>query len=230
MNIVDYIIIAFVFLGAVTGYRRGFVAGLVSFFSWVAALAGAFFFCRLAVAWLDEHIGLTRSLMGVIRERLPVEAIAQKGILTPLSSTGFGSNGFTKYIQEIWAAPSGSGGLADVLSEQAASLLANSIVFAALVVVIFIVLRILAGLASRRLNGTLLGFFNRMVGMFFGLTVNIIAAALIVGLFTPWIVLGSWESGGILHNLAGFFGDSLIAPYFNCLFLWVTGFLAGMPL
>ena len=231
MNVVDYFIIAFVFLGTVKGYRRGLMAGLVCFLSWVAAGLGAYFFCPFAVSWLDKQLDLTNSLAEILRNRLPVEAMTTEGLFKPLFVPGLDFGNLTRYVQDVWAAsPGNAGGLADALSQQAASLLAHGFVFALLVAVFFIFLRFLTQLLSRRLSRTVLGFFNRLGGMVFGTGVNLLGAGLVVGLLTPWLVMGTWESGGLLHSAAGYFAQSTIAPYFSFLFIWVSAALAGMPL
>jgi len=228
MNLVDYTIIFFILLGTIKGYRQGLVTGLLSFFGWAAAVAASFFLSPLAVAWLDQEASLTQTITEIIRQRLPVETLAEGGFLG-LSLPGLDLSGLEQYVQEVWASsPENMGGLADILSRQAATLFAHGVVFVILVVVGFLVFHLFTRFITGRIKGTMLGLLNRLGGMLFGTGVNIVIAALVIGLLTPWLVLGSWEKGGLLFSLTDLLSDSVIAPYFSALFVWVSGVLAGM--
>lgn len=231
MNAADYIILGFVLWGAARGYSRGLMRGFLILFCWVAALGAAYFFSPWGVDWMDQRIGLIESLTGVIREKLPVEAMAGKGILQALSLPGFDLSALESYAQEVLAgSPANGEGIMEVFSRQGGTLLAYGLVFVVLVVGAFLVLRLVTLVLSRGFRGSTLGFFNRLAGMLFGAGVNIVVAALVVGLLTPWFVLGSWEQGGFLFTAAKYLSESTIAPYFTYLFIWVSAALAGMPL
>ena len=230
MNVVDYIIVAFVALGALKGYRKGLLKGLVCLLSWFAALAGAYFLCPSAVTWLNRRLGLTLALTEILRQKIPVTALAQNGTQGPAAS-GLDFSGLGRYLQDIWAAtPGNAGGVADVLSRQMASIFAHGLVFAALAVGVYIVLHLLSRILSWFLGGTILGFFNRLGGMVFGAGVNVVVAALAIGLLTPWLLMGTWEPGSMWHSLVDYLSESVVAPYFSFLFIKVSAALAGMSL
>ena len=227
MNMVDYVIIGFVFLGAIGGYRKGLMISLISFLGWVAAGIGAYVLTPRSVIWLNARIGLTASVAGFLREKLPVDAVPAGGTAV-FPSALFDLEGLNTYIQNIWVrTPAGSGGLADILSRQGGSILAHSLVFAILFILILFILRFLAHFLSRRLQGTLLGFFNRLGGMVLGAAVNILAAAFVIGVAAPWLVISAGTSTGLLHGLSSSLAESTIAPYFAAVFGWMTALLSG---
>jgi uncharacterized membrane protein required for colicin V production len=231
MNVADYIILGFVLWGAAKGYRRGLMRCFLILFCWVGALVAAYLLSPWGVAWTDQRIGLIESLTAIVREKLPVEAVVGSGIFQALSLPGFDLSALEFYAQEVLAgSPANGEGLVEVLSRQGGTLLAYGLVFVVLVVGAFLVLRLVTSILFRGFRGTVLGFINRLAGMLFGAGVNIVVAASVVGLLTPWLVLGSWEQGGFLFTAAEYLSESTIAPYFTYLFIWVVAALAGMPL
>lgn len=224
----DYCLIAFVFLGTLAGYRKGMIVALMSFLGWVIAGIGAFMVTPWTMVYLDGRIGLTASVAKLLRERLPVASVPAGTSKFP--STLIDLGGLSQYIQDIWVlTPVNSGGLADVLSSQAASMLANGLVFAVLFLVFLFLVHFLARYFSGRMQGTLLGFFNRLGGMFIGTAVNIMAAVLAVGIIVPWLAISAGTSTGILSSLSNAFTESTIAPYLTVLYGWVTALLSGVP-
>lgn len=225
MNMVDYVLIAFVLLGAVAGYRRGMMVSLVVFLGWLFAGTAAYLFSPRAVTWMEGYMDLTTAVAGFLRERLPVDSLIAPAAFSP-GISDFGR--LNRYIQDIWVrTPADSGGLADVISQQVASILVHSLAFAALLVVFLVILQLMARFLSRRLQGTLLGFFNRLGGMVLGGGVNMVAAAFVVGIAAPWLAVGSGTSG-LIDVLSKALSESTVAPYFVGFFSWMTALLSGV--
>jgi len=225
MNMVDYVLVAFVLLGAVVGYRRGIIVSLVAFLGWVFAGTAAYIFSPRAVTWLEEYMDVTAAAAGLLRDRLPVDSMFAPVSFSP-GIVDFGR--LNQYVQDIWVrTPADSGGLADMISQQVASILVHSFAFAALLVLFLVILQFIARFLSRRLQGTLLGFLNRLGGMALGGGVNMVAAAFVVGIAAPWLAVGSGTSG-LLDGLSKALAESTVAPYFVGLFGWMTALLSGV--
>ncbi len=230
MNAADYIIVGFVLWGAYKGYRRGLMRGFIILFCWVAALVVAYFVTPWGVSLLNQKMGLIEALGGIIRDKLPVEVLAGNSLVQGLSLSEFDFSALENYAGELLPVTPGNAEIVEVLSLQAGTLLAYGLVFVLFVVAVHLALRLVTLIFSRGFHNSVLGFLNRLAGTLFGAGVHIVVAGLVIGLLTPWLVLGSWEQGGFLFNLGQYLTESTIAPYFSYLFIWVSAALSGMPL
>jgi len=224
VNLIDWLIIAFVFLGALSGYRRGLVAALLGFVGYVAAVVAASLYSPVLVVWINKQGRMTQNLAEFFRKKLSLTCTAGQGL--PAGNPGGNPGETLKYLQDILVqSPENIGGVADAFCYQLASLTVQVLAFALLLIISVAVIRLLVGFLSRRMRGIILGAVNRLGGFIVGGAINALIISLLVVILTPLLAVGAASSGGLLTGISKSLKQSTLIPYFVQFFAWAAASL-----
>jgi len=219
VNLIDWLIIAFIFWGALSGYRRGLVAAILGFVGYVAAVVAASLYSPVFVEWINKRGPMTQNLAEFFRKKLSLTSAAGQGL--PESSMGGNPGEILKYLQDILVqSPENLEGVADSFCYQLASLTVQILAFTLLLIISIAVIRLLVGFLSRRMRGVILGGVNRLGGFIVGGTINALIISLLFVIFTPLLAVGAASSGGLLSGISKSLRQSTLIPYFIQFFAW----------
>lgn len=202
MNIFDILIIGLVILGALQGYRKGLISGIVNL---LGNLLGLFFAAReylRVLAWIDEHTPIRELLNSfVYKLMLPsVESQAQLAqqqtlerilSLFPKELRGLIGSGTVPDLQAYTqgAVQTIAKNLSGIVTDNLMKVIAFTITFTLIVVVI----QILAALILSPL-GLFSGTVNRGGGFLFGALSSFVGLAIFFGLISPFISLAGQDT------------------------------------
>lgn len=209
MNIFDILLLAIILLGAIQGYRKGLISGLISLGGSILGLVLAGKYYPTVLQWLDQSTALRRWLEGATYKRIlpSVEAkaeLAQGQTLEKMLSMfpeGFrevlgGANfhGIQLYTED--ALHSIALNISEILADSLLKIISFTVVYLGVLIVIEIVSAIVLaplGLFSGTINGG--------GGLIVGGLVSFVGFAILVGLFSPFLSLvGSENVLELLQN------------------------------
>lgn len=213
MNIFDILILGLLILGALQGYRKGLISGLVNL---LGSIFGFYFAVKeylMVFEWLEQHTPLRQWLEPVVyRFLLPsVQAQAQTTQLQTLDKIlsvfpkelrGLISSGavpdFQAYTQNLvqTMTKTVSGVLTDNLIKIIAFFLTYTVVILILQIVVNLILAPI---------GFFSGTVNRGGGFLFGSLGALVGVAIIMGLITPFLPLLGQSEFALLIKEAWFY-------------------------
>jgi uncharacterized membrane protein required for colicin V production len=227
MNIIDVLMIGLICLGALWGYKKGLISGVLNLIGTIAGfIIAAMGYAPLA-AWAENHLQV-KAWLEPIFSRLIESVLAvqvQANNHTLLESL------MKLFPPQVWSilGDDAAGSLNSVtqnalqqvaqkLAETLTAYFLNLVAFAVIFLVIVLLAHIVAWLILKPL-GILGGAVNRGGGFILGAVSILLILVVLAGLFSPLVLL---EFGGTIGNLLR---ESLLYPYLFKLFLWVASCL-----
>lgn len=222
MNLLDYILLAFLALGALNGWRRGMLAIIVGLAGLLLAWYVASRYAPTAAQWLDFNVGWVRGLSRLLAGRLPLPAaLAAQPLagLTPdqvnqlLTAMPFPATLMrplaTAAAATLLRAPElGLTTLGDLVYHSLALLVWTAISFFVIMALTSGLANILAWAVTRTLDGTPLSGLNHLTGLALGAAENLVILVVLAGLLTPLLNLLRWPA---LHT---YLSDSVLVTLF----------------
>lgn len=212
MNLIDVLIVGFILLGALQGYQRGLVTGIINFLSSIVGFLIASMEYMTVLRWAEQHFPLQQWLEPVIY-RMILPAIQSKASSLQQQVLGNILGALPPEWRSIFSSanlpgaqiPQGSleqvaHRLSGVLTDHILSLLAFGFVFYCVVFIVQI-----AGSILLRPFGAMGGAFNRGGGFLFGGLSALIGLAVLAGLFSPVLKLGVGGSFNALVQSSSFY-------------------------
>jgi hypothetical protein len=209
MNIIDILILGFILLGALHGYRRGLISSIVGFLSSIVGFLIASWGHMFALHWTEQYFPLQHWLEPLIyRAILPsVQSKASSlqhqalgnilGLLPPEWRSLFENLSGVQMPQAIEQV---THRLSGVFTEQILSLIAFGCVYYIVVVIIQLLFSILL-----RPFSNWGGSLNRGGGLVFGGLSSLIGMSVMAGLFSPLLHLGVGGSFNSLIQSSSFY-------------------------
>jgi uncharacterized membrane protein required for colicin V production len=203
MNLIDVLILGFVLLGALHGYRRGLITSIVNFLSSIVGFLVATWEYMAALRWAQQYFPLQQWLEPVIyRAILP--AVQAKALSLQQQVVGKMSGVLPQEWRSIFdstkppsvqaqAIEQVTHSLSGTLTESILRLIAFGFVF----YLVVLITQLLASILLRPF-GSWGGTFNRGGGLMFGGLSALIGLAVLAGLFSPLIKL---DAGGSFNTL-----------------------------
>jgi len=225
MNLIDILILGFILLGALHGYRRGLISSIVNFLSSIAGFLVASWKYMAALRWAEQYFPLQQWLEPVIyRAILP--AVQSKASSLQNQALGNILGALPQEWRSLFENLSGdqmpqaleqvTHRLAGMFTERILSLIAFVCVFYSVVFMIQFLFSILL-----RPFGSWGGSLNRGGGLLFGGLSALIGLSVIAGIFSPLLQLGV---GG---NFKVFMQSSSFYPYLVDIFRVLDQVLAA---
>lgn len=230
MNLLDILIIIFLFLGIIKGYRRGFLTGVFAFFGNIFSLLAAFFnYSRLA-DFLEGEFGVRGFLygkLGALDNFMP-EFIR----IAPFDSSGLDSfmvllgksrvpgvvrDSFLAQAESITAFSEAAGfaTMGEFLVYLAAVVVLNIICFFLIWFLVYHLILYVSGKASKGLDDSLWGALNRSAGVAVNLFLRCFVTAVFVFILSSTSGLGVSLKMDWAFSLQNWLQHSLLAPYFS---------------
>lgn len=232
MNWVDGLILVALLIGAVTGYRRGFVALLVPLLGSLLSLILAFIYYRPLATWLDDRTGMSNAIAGFFSRYLGLTGeVAIDGLdnlLARLSLPHVIREAVVGAAAGLSPGSPAAAGAAGTVSHVLAVLLVSILAFFLLLFSLRLAFNLLgAGLgAVNSLPG--ISSLNRLAGSVLGLTYNALGILLTFGALTFVI---PFLPAGPAASLARAIDGSIMASAFMTLFSrLILGRLGGWHL
>jgi len=228
-NFIDFAIIILLALGALNGFRNGFIGSLVGFVGSIAALLLSIKFYRPFAVLLNEKFGILSVVHGFLSKNLPLPLevssapISQSGIdVLAMNISKMALPEFIK-IQVIEQAQSlsltaGQLGLTTVgemLTFIVATTLLNGLALLLLWFIVDKILSLVAKILSRSLDNTFLGGINRFAGLLVGAALNALGLMVVIGILTLFLEVTSQAQTSILVAIAKTVNQSVLVPYFK---------------
>lgn len=213
MNSIDLIILIILLLGAWSGFRRGLIITVGSFAGLIGGIWAAGRYYISVAQFLGERLGLD----GLLTRALTPFA---SGIPVVVPSVSPAAQGAAGWPPSLWA-PVG-----DAQAGIYGSGIAHSLSLSIIKVIAFLLIMglvswavmAIASFVSRAARLLLLGGFDRLGGVGFGLAVRALELVVVIGLLTP-VVLGLSMSisgtGDWLQTFYRVWGESALIPVFN---------------
>lgn len=236
MNIVDILIIAFLLMGSMIGFKRGLIGSIVGLFSSLIGLFVAHQYYAVLGQWLNTQFELQGKISVFLNNNLVLpQAVSELDMKMlqipdlsvyldkfdlPLSLKGQ----FMNYINSIgsdnlWQA---GASLGDVLHQFLAVAIINGISFLLIWFVVDKGIMLVSLLYSRIINNTVLGGFDRVGGLLIGTVVSVLALTIIIGVFTPLLNMADIADNTLFSAAMKTLGESQFIPYFTSLYTMIT--------
>lgn len=244
MNITDWIIVVLLLLGAIGGFRKGFVLSLAGAISSIVGIIAAYRYYPFLAKWMDEQWGLKEPLSEFLQKYLvlpqPVGQFRLEDIPLPdigmlLENVSFDTHfkqQLLHYLDKMRNSLEVPFGI--TLSEIINQFLASAIVSAlAFIIIWFCVdfgLRIVAALFSSVIRNTAVGQFDRLGGMIIGTLLTILVLTVFIGLLSPLLTIGDLAKPTFFSPVITAMSESRLVPCFSSLFAFLfSKFLELLP-
>lgn len=228
MNIVDLVIIVLLLLGAVDGYKKGFVGSLVGVAGSIIGLVAAYKYYAVFEKWLDGRLGIEKALGRFIGEHVTLpQAVSQFKLGDSLFNDvgsyleGLQFNPQIKaqlltYLDKIEKSVGGSLQLSlnEIVYQYLAVILLSTASFLFIWFAANLVLQILAAFFRSLINTTPIGSLDRLGGIVTGAVISALFVMVIIGLFTPLITMAGIADLGLLAPVIRGFENSAFVPFF----------------
>ncbi|MFZ7102957.1 MAG: CvpA family protein [Peptococcaceae bacterium] len=228
-NFVDFAIIILLLLGALNGYRKGFIGSLVGFIGSIAALLLSVKFYKPFAGLLNEKFGILSGIHGFLTNNIPLpvevstvpinewglEALMLK--VNSMFLPDFIKNQIIEQIRS-YAQIAGQLGLTnagELLTYIVAITLLNGLALILLWFIIDKAFIIIAGIFSKSLDKTFLGGVNRVGGLVVGISLNILGLMVFFGVFSLFLEVTSQAQSSMLVAIAKTVNQSALVPYFK---------------
>jgi len=229
----DYAVVAFLVLGAIAGFRRGFASMLMGALGHLVAAAVAVWMLPRAVSWADARYSLLARLESVVARYvvIPVEVARIEIAGSPADRLMEWVDRLNLPVQYTEMVQNQMGWLlgflraleCDTLGALLYRLLALLILEAGAFLVLFLAVRVFWALLFSPLVGAedgRPGVTDRLAGAVCGVVRNGVVAAVILGLLSPLVSTVSPEMQQLV-------GSSRIALRLISAFYYLTGLLGG---
>lgn len=181
MQVVDIIIIAIVALSALLGLKNGAFKTIVSIFTWIVALAAAYFLAPIVADALIE-IDVVQSF--VIGAESSIYSVISSVVPDVLLESGFVEGIFEPYLEAVESAASlGALTTSEANALMIAYALFSAIVFIAVVIVIRLIAFIIRLILDMVQQVIPVGIISRILGMIFGAVKGVLHVAIICIVF-----------------------------------------------
>jgi uncharacterized membrane protein required for colicin V production len=235
MNIVDWIIIGLLLLGAVTGFRNGFVGTVVRACSSIIGLIVAYKYYADLEKWLDSKVGFKEALSEFLRAHVALpQAISEfkfedilgnnvNNFFNGLTSNTQIKSKLLEYVNTINTGIEGSLqiSLGDIVHQYLASAIMNVLAFFIIWLLIDLSLQIIARIFRGLIKDTVLGQFDRLSGLLIGTLFTAIVLTVLVGLITPIFNLLGLTKMSLFETISITIGEAKLVPYFASAFTFV---------
>lgn len=241
LNIIDLIILAFLLLAAIQGYRRGFLYSLADFFGWLAGLVVAYFFYPTLVQNADKVFHLQEKLSGyfmhnlVLPEflgsfRLGGSVVAEiSAQLEKLALPDSFKASLLEYVgklgQSIMTLT-----LQQIVNEFLATIVINALAFILIWLVVDKAILLVAMLLAALSRKTILGGLDRIAGLALSLAVTFLTITIVLGLFQPLITVANHVSPTLFSSVTKTFGDAKLLVYFQQVFSFLSKHIVNLLL
>ncbi|MEL1134904.1 CvpA family protein [Desulfitobacterium sp. THU1] len=227
MNSFDIFILAIVLIGAIQGYRKGLISGIISLGGSLAGLVLAAQNYQILVQWLDQRLPLRVWLEAAIYKRILPTIESKAAVIEEQTVEKF----LSIFPEELRSALGGSNlpdvelytdsalqsithNFAQALSDNAMKIIAFALVYFGVIIIIEIISALL--LAPL---GFLSGTINGGGGLLTGGLVTFLGLAVFFGLFSPLFTIAN--SGETI----GFIEGSTLHPYLLQTYSFLGDFL-----
>ncbi|MFZ5945012.1 MAG: CvpA family protein [Bacillota bacterium] len=228
-NFIDFAIIILLMLGALNGFRQGFIGSLVGFLGSIAALLISIKYYKPFAGLLNEKFGILSGIHGFLTEHLPL----------PLDVSAFPVNNIGLSVLEMkietmvlpefikkqviehaanFAGTSellGLSNIGELLTYLVAVTLLNGLALLLLWVILNNVFLICAKVFSKSLDNTFLGSINRLGGLFVGTVLNALGLVVFIGIFTLFLQVTEHADSSMLVAVAKTVNQSTLVPFFQ---------------
>ncbi|MDD2401943.1 MAG: CvpA family protein [Clostridia bacterium] len=236
MNIVDLIIIVLLLLGAIFGYRKGFLNSVIGLLSSIVGLFVALKYNTYLTNWFDKSIHLSEIIGNFFKEHLSIPISASLQGVNILSVPDLSvymdkahlpeniKSQLSVYIQEL-----GNGlvvpselNMGDVLY----MFLAGIVVKVIAIIIIWLVLAklmvMISHLITRISDGTILGFLNRLGGLVAETFIVALILVVIFGFINPIFYVAGMTEPSFFAAMTNTIGEASLVPYFVSVFAFLS--------
>lgn len=211
MNLIDVLILGFILLGALHGYQKGLLTSIVNFLSSLVGFIVASWEYMAVLHWAEHLFPLRQWLETVIYQAILPSIQSKAGTLQQQALGNIMAELPTQW-RSIFASLNGPGGQTSQAIEQVTNRLAGTLTdnllglisFGCVFFVVVVLIHLLVALFLRPL-GSWGGAFNRGGGLMFGGVSALIFLAILAGLFSPLLNLGSIGKIGELIQQSNFY-------------------------
>ncbi|HWQ76733.1 MAG TPA: CvpA family protein [Syntrophomonas sp.] len=200
MNGLDYVLLLWLALSALAGYKRGLTAVLGGLASTLAALAVAFLYRDELTLYLEKEFNLQTLLVQQMAEKLPQPAL--------------GGSALDKLLPSLQSLP-----LVQDRMNELAYLILTAVAFILLYIAVSFGLKLIMKLLAMPFKHGALGFVNRLAGTAFTVGRDVLVMAVLLGILYPFIHSGAAMSIKGLMKAGALIDNSLLAPYLNIIFI-----------
>jgi len=228
-NFIDYAIIILLLLGALNGFRKGFIGSIVGFLGSIAALLLSVKFYKSFAGLLNEKYGILSSIYGFLAEHMPLPLEVSTA---PLNATGinllilklnsmtlpeFIKTQVANQAQDLFQSASqlGLSTIGEVLTYIVATTLLNGLAFIILCFLLTNLLHLVARILSKSLDNTFLGGINRFGGLVVGAGLNGLGLMVFIGIFTLFLEVAGQADSSMLVAIGNTANQSVLVPYFK---------------
>lgn len=228
-NFIDFTLIILLALGALNGYRKGFIGSIVGLLGSIIALFLSIKFYRPMADLLNSKFAILEGTHSFLVKHLPFPLEVSTA---PLNAIGLDllilkvkSMALPEFIQEqiiqegqkivSSALDLGITTIGEVLTYIVATTLLNGL---ALVILWFILTNLIylaARVLGKSLDNTFLGSINRLAGLFLGLVLNALGLMVFFGIFTLFLEITDQANSSMLVTIGKTVNQSVLVPYFK---------------
>lgn len=221
MNLLDWILVVLLVLGAFQGLRRGLVKSVMGLAGLVVGLILASTCYRPLAAYLETHYSTISRMAQGLEPHLPLAApVAAASVQDPSTLAGaVQSIGLPPFLSDYLSSAAGSGAAlpaGTTVGQAISTLLASSIVgmlcFAGIFFAVEIAAWLLSGVISGAVALTPLGFMDHLLGLVAGAATTAAGLTILVG------ALGLLSTMPAFAFLAPALEESTLAPTFLVFF------------
>ena len=228
-NLIDLLIIVFLILGAISGYRQGLIGGLAGLAAGIVGFIAALNYYLTLAGWFNLHYQIQAGIQAYLKAHfvLPsyINQLRLDRPLTELSGTldklslpvEFKAQLIT-YIKSLGPSLQAQTALGDAIYQFLATLVVNALAFFLIWLCTYIVIMLVTHILLKITERTFISGLDHGIGLLLGLALQIIGLAILFGLLTPILQLSSFESTSLLGKLPKALGDSQLVPYFQDIF------------
>lgn len=236
MNIVDILIIGFLLMGSLIGYKRGLLGSIVGLFSSLIGLFVAYKYYLNLGQWFNTQYQLQAKVGEFLNDNLVLpQAVSQfevKAIHLPNISTYLDKieipitlkSQLVNYLsvlntETLWQSGTTLG---DILHQYVASAIINGLSFLLIWFIVDRGIMLVSLLYSRVINNTVLGGFDRTGGLIIGSAVSVLAITIIIGVISPLLNMADMADNTLFAAVMKTLGESKLVPHFTFLFTIIT--------
>ncbi|MDD4665217.1 MAG: CvpA family protein [Clostridia bacterium] len=238
MNLIDLLLIIFLFLGLLKGFKKGLLNSLVGLLSCLVGLFVAIKASPYVAVWLETKFQLTAKVAQYFEKRLALsEAVSQLKIgslpLADVNALGDSLSSLPEqlrtqlldFAQKIGEqmGQAAEANLGDVLYLFLAEIVVKIVVIILIWFIIDKGLCFCACFLTKLTENTFLGFLNKCGGVCIGLLIRVLTLTIVIGLSSPLFNLARHTEPSFLSTVLQTISEAQLVPYFTALFSLLTG-------
>ncbi|MHB8157801.1 MAG: CvpA family protein [Desulfocucumaceae bacterium] len=238
MNVIDWVIIALFLAGAVSGYRKGFVASLIEAVGSIAGIIAAYIYYAALAKWLDAQFALKETLGRFLGERITLPQVisqfkAEDLLKIDLNSAGnyldtLNLDGQVKlqllnYLEKFQDSLSSAMQLPlqVIIQQHLASILINILAFLIIWGAVSIILQIIGAVFRKMIQLTPLGIFDSLGGTLVSVLITALSLTVFLGILAPLLDFTALADVGPISTVLGEIGKSTLVPHFRAAFTFL---------